>query len=845
MSAKGGGTQGYRYLMSLLSGLCRGPIDELIEINVGDKQAWNGHACSDVPQTIAAPDLFGGDDKEGGIEGPFAVYMGDEDQVLPGAGGGLPSVKDAIGGLVSDMRGVVTVWFDGMVAAMNPYLKTWKFRVRRSRSGWYGGNTWYPEKATIFLGSDNLAVDTNRPIDFPVTADTDTLIQTITFSRAPQEGDTFTINGLTISIVNDNPSSYEIKRQSTGAKTIRAIANYVNARSTAFKATTTYDATHIRFTTDKAASEIYAMNAAHIIYESYTDPLWGRGFPRDLLDENSFIYAANTLCAEQFGLAIIWYRKEEIEQFIQKMCDLVGGLTYTDRETGKINFRLIRSDYDIDDLPHFTPESGLLGIDDDDSASADNAYNEIIGTSRDPVSNLDFQIRAQNLAALQEQGAVASLDSDYKGIPTKELLARVVTRDMRAMALGLKKYTVRLDRRAWRVAPGSVIRVSHPGRGIADLVLRVGEIDDGNLVNGEIKVKAAIDVFGLPATTYIDIVDNGWVAPSKIAVPAPDERLIEASYRDLYRMAGAGDAQAADPSAAYLGQLAVQPNATSLEYDLLTRADGEPDYVDRATGPFTGNARLQDAITPLQTAVIFNSRQMFDEGNVGQALFINDELVRLDTLDEATGEATITRGVGDTIPQAHAAATIAWTVDDDLVSDKRVYADGETVFAKVLTRTSQQVLDEALADEQELELVGRQGRPYPPANVKVGGISVFGAVGEQPEPVITWAERNRITQADVLTGHTEATIAPEVGTTYTARIYASDGVTLLRTEDGIVGGTWTYDATMQAADNPTSHIFVELESSRDDLASWQKYRFAIALQSGWGYGWGLNWGSPS
>lgn len=843
MAAKGGGTQGYRYLMSLLSGLCRGPIDELIEIQVGDKEAWNGHACSNVPQTIDAPELFGGDDKEGGIKGPFAVYMGDVDQVLPGAGGGLPDVKAAIGGLVSEMRGVVTVWFDGMVAAMNPYLKTWKFRVRRSRSGW-DGPTWYPEKATIFLGSDNLVVTTNRPIDFPVTTDEDTQVQTIFFSRAPQEGDTFTINGLAINIVDDNPDDFEIKRQSTGAKTIKAIANYINARSTTFKATTTYDASHINFTVNKAASQIFAMNASHIVYECYTNRYWGRGFPRSFLDENSFTYAANTLCAEGFGIALIWYRKEEIEQFVQKVCDLVGGLTYTDRETGKIVFKLIRADYDIDDLPHFTPESGLLGIDEDDSASSDNSYNEIIGTSRDPVSNLDFQIRAQNLASLQEQGAIVSMDQDYKGIPTKELMARVLTRDMRAMALGLKKYTVRLDRRAWRVAPGSCIRISHPGRNLANVVLRVGDIDDGNMVNGEIKIKAAIDVFGLPATTYIDTVDNGWIAPSKVAVPAPDERLIEAGYRDLYRMVGAGDAQAADPESAYIGQLAVQPNATSMEYELATKADGEPEYVDRGAGPFTGNARLQDAITPLQTAVTFNSRQMFDEGNIGQALLINDELVRLDTLDVDTGVAIITRGVGDTIPQAHPAAAIAWTVDDDLVSDKRAYTEGETVFAKVLTRTSSQVLDPDLADEQEITLIGRHGRPYPPANVKVGGTSIFGAVGEQPEPVITWAERNRLTQADALLGHTEATVAPEVDQEYTIRIYDVHG-DLLRTEEGIVGDTWTYDATMQAADNPTSAIFVELESTRGDYTSWQHYRFAVVLQGGWGYGWGLNWGSPA
>ncbi len=41
-SIKGGGsvTVGYRYYMSLQMGLCRGPLDEIEQINVGDVRAW-------------------------------------------------------------------------------------------------------------------------------------------------------------------------------------------------------------------------------------------------------------------------------------------------------------------------------------------------------------------------------------------------------------------------------------------------------------------------------------------------------------------------------------------------------------------------------------------------------------------------------------------------------------------------------------------------------------------------------------------------------------------------------------------------------------------------------------
>lgn len=841
MSAKGSGTQGYRYYMSLLSGLCRGPIDELIEINIGDKSAWNGHACSNLPQYIDAPELFGGDDKEGGVQGPFNVFMGEDDQVLPGAANGLPDVRASMGGLVSQMRGVVTVWFDGMVAAMNPYLKTWKFRVRRSTKGWHGGVAWYPDKATILLGGDTLSVADNSPIDFPVVENEDGTF-TITLDRNMAAGDTFTINGLEIEVVDDDPADFQIKKGTNRPNSIARLGNYINAHSTTFKASVSYTSTQITITANVAASQVFAMNPAHMIYQCYTDPLWGRGYRTSDIDENSFIYAANRFCSEMFGLALIWYRKEEIETFIQKIVDLVGAITYTDRESGKLAIKLIRNDYDVNTIPFFTPETGLLAITEDDSASSDNSYNEIIGKSRDPVTNLDFQMRAQNLAAYQSQGAPASLDQDYKGIPTKALLARVLTRDLRAMSSGLKKYTVMLDRRAWRITPGSVIRISSPGRGLANVVLRVGEIDDSDMANGAIKVKAAIDVFGLPDTTYIDVVDNGWIAPSQVAVPAADERLIEIGYRDLYRIAGATEAQAAEPTSAYIGQLAIPPNTTSLEYDLLTKAEGEPEYVDRGRGPFTGNVLLAADIAPLDTTATVKSAVMFDEDNEEQALLIGDELVRLDTYDPDTNEITITRGVADTIPQAHAANDTLWTIDDDLVTDRITYAEGETVFAKVLTRTTEQLLDPALAEEQEIELVARHTRPYPPADVRVDGISVFGTYGILPEPVLTWSHRNRLTQADALTGHGAASITPEAGQTYTIRVYDADGVTLLRTVDAIAAATWTYTALMQGEDGSPSSVYFELESERDGYASWQHYRFRVVISGGWGYGWGDNWG---
>ena len=170
-------TIGYKYFMGLHMGVCRGPIDELLEARVGDRRAWAGRERREkfflsgggfgllfrvgvnvIPDNsivvdgnetvyIDAPDLFGGDKQEGGIQGSMRVLMGGPTQVAPS---GLSSM---LGGLVPGFRGYVSLFFDGLIGAMNPYPKTWKFRVRRTNKGWDNDAVWYPEKAAIWLGT--------------------------------------------------------------------------------------------------------------------------------------------------------------------------------------------------------------------------------------------------------------------------------------------------------------------------------------------------------------------------------------------------------------------------------------------------------------------------------------------------------------------------------------------------------------------------------------------------------------------------------------------------------------------------------------------------------------------
>ncbi|WP_220785248.1 hypothetical protein, partial [Bacillus sp. BML-BC021] len=68
---------------------------------------------------INAPELFGGDKGEGGLDGTLDVLFGDEDQ------GGLPRLAAMLGGLGPAFRGISTCFYSGLVTSVNPYPKKW------------------------------------------------------------------------------------------------------------------------------------------------------------------------------------------------------------------------------------------------------------------------------------------------------------------------------------------------------------------------------------------------------------------------------------------------------------------------------------------------------------------------------------------------------------------------------------------------------------------------------------------------------------------------------------------------------------------------------------------------
>lgn len=263
------------------------------------------------------------------------------------------------------------------------------------------------------------------------------------------------------------------------------------------------------------------------------------------------------------------------------------------------------------------------------------------------------------------------------------------------------------------------------------------------------------------------------------------------------------------------------------------------DYVNVGRGSFCPMGVLDSGISYLDDVIVINDFRSVSGNDleVGMAVLIGDEICRLQSIE--LPNLTILRGCADTVPAPHDTGTRAWFFSQAGYSDEREYLATDEIGIKLSPYTvSSGPVPVQQTPPLDVVFDWRFARPYAPGNVKVDGepwfTRVFAPLPDEDHFTITWAHRDRVTQADQLIGHTESSIGPEVGVTYTARVY-DESDTLVRTIAGITGTSLSYDYSLAASDIPTGNGRITLASIRDGFESWQSYSIGIR-SSGAGFG---------
>lgn len=601
-----------------------------------------------------------------------------------------------------------------------------------------------------------------------------------------------------------------------------------------------------RFLTPRGGQDA---NPAHIIYECLTNSEWGMGAPEALLDTAAFEAAGVTLFNEGLGLSLRWTQQDMIENFVSEIIDHIQATLFVNPRTGLLTLTLIRDDYDVETLREITPDNA--DINDFQRKGWGEIINEIVVTWTNPDNEQDETVIAQDNGAIAAQnGKVISSSRNYYGVRTSDLAMQLAQRDLRASSAPLASCEVELDRSAWDLLPGDVVKVTWPEHGLNGVVMRVGPVDYGNLGNPVIKASLVEDVFSFATAEYEAPTGSAWAEEGADPEPVTYSRVITIpAFLAANYLAEAGLDTTIEYPEVIAGVLASTDDGYNFDLWATTvQPDGTEIGEVQTTCTMVGHASLGDVLAAesASTGVTLTGLVGSVSPASGIVMLIGDDSdtdaeMEIALISDATsGIYTINRGLLDTVPRAWAAGTTVWlfSIDSD-ISDLDLKSDTEEVSYKVLTRTFAGLLDPFDAPVLTGTLNGRPHYPTRPADVKVDGtgFGTVNCVGYSTIPV-TWSNRNRLTEDSQILLWTDGSVTPETGQTTTITVTDVDG----NVTDTITGLTGTsYDVPLASFGGRSTGI-IRVTSERDGLESLQGHEITVLVASGYGYAYGYNYG---
>lgn len=763
-------TTGYWYELAWHDGLCLGPLDAYLEFRAGTKTAWSGRETYNTTLQINAPDLWGGEKDQGGIVGPLSLMFGDVTQIPN------PYLVSTFGDQTTAWRGVATVVFEGgKYGANNPYAQKRSHKVERIKQGWDGGGCWYPAKAAVPLiepgaGSGGSSGGSIYPFKIGrrvvVTSPALNDAGMCTQQMAENQGFSYTETDEFLWFWRTNESGLTFAKTS-GESNADVVAYLVNqglqygetallkfmsgvlhmivltptlspppelpgttwandglgAHPTAIGGAYLWSQPLDANTAgpDLPVS-VYAKNPAHMLVWAHTQEHCG-GQPLETVNSASAIAAADWFYAHGFGLCTIRYPDKESPAEFASRIERVAGCAWSQNlSDGQWYIDIANGEYDIDTLPTLT---------DDDIVS----FEEVPTVLDDAVNSVSIKYfdpqRKESITTppLRAMGLIAEFGTihqtyDFQEIPTDSIANRVAHRELLARCTPTRVFTLATTRKTAGWRRNTYFRLQCPRRGIEDMVCLLAEINGGSLRSGAVQIKATQDIYSLPATAYTTTEPGVDTRPPSTPVAITDQVAFEAPYIDVVAAMPAADFAALPEDAGYLVGAAVNPGR--MRDFTMTVAPSGGAYAVADDGEFSPSCTATAAVEPgLRVGIGFSGGVQMAGVAVGDLALWDTELVRVDAIDLDAGTLDLGRGCADTLPHPHAADSRLFFYQHSAAHDDTQHIAGETVDVKLLTNSFSKQLSPADATALHVTFNERLARPYPPADFKLNGVSVY------------------------------------------------------------------------------------------------------------------------
>lgn len=703
---------GFLYYVGIQFGLCRGEIDEIRGVWIGDDRVFTGSAVDGDVIAIDEPDLFGGNDLgQGGVVGNLRVFAGSQTQavseylasvrattvsiVAGGTGYHVGSILTVVGGTFqTSCRLRVTGVASGAVSA-----------VEIERAGLYSV---IPSNPVSVTGGGGTGATFNLTFGNG--------IQVVSGQTPAYRGTCFALweGGYVGNSTNIKPWKFEGRRICTGPAT----------------------------GPNEAVNSGNDCNPVNTLYELMTNTDWGLGYLTGDVNSSNFAAAGLILATEGNGFSMLLDRSMEAVDLIKLVEQQIDGVVFLNLSTGKWEINLARGGYDVDDLKEITP-SNVVEIKSFARGAWEDTTNQVRVQFNDRADEYKTTFAlAQDMANVRLQDGVnVSAEEQYPGVKDRTLANQLAWRDLRTLTYPLAKAQIVVDRTFYTVQPAEVVALTDPDLGFTKLPMRVSRIDLGELEDNRITLDLVQDIFEFQVGAFADPVSTSWTPPADDLQPFPvsEQTAFEAPRGFVMRELGVPEdriwagARRVGPEVSfkiYERHAAGTPSGPYAEagevFGLLLIGELDANLAAGTALPTT--SIVMTPVPDLQTdleAAFTDGATVLDIGtNLVNLIMVGDELM-LPTSAQTSGSNVqmngVYRGVLDTVQASHDAGTKVWLlfVSGGLTDSN--FVPGDNVDVKLLPHSASDLMDPADATAISLQMQDRVRRPYAPSAVSLDG----------------------------------------------------------------------------------------------------------------------------
>lgn len=593
-------------------------------------------------------------------------------------------------------------------------------------------------------------------------------------------------------------------------------------------------------------------NPAEAIVEIITNTDWGLGESIDTLDLDALRQMGATLADEGLGVSLRLDATRKAADVLDAICEHIGAVRCADPATGKLAFRLIRDDYDPGDCRTLdernVSELTMTRLDWSQVVSA------VSGRFTDAANRYEAaSVEASDGAAFAVSRGKAAKSYDFALFTTAANARWAALRELRSQAYPLAAVSATCNRALHGVRVGDVLALDFPPYGVKNMFLRVTDVDDGPYLDGQIKIEAVEDVFGLAKQEQVYGGGTAWQPERRF--PGGVERF---AYVELpYELAHD------DESTRVAAFAAAPPDGDADQWTVHRQPPGGTFAPSSSLSKFTPCGLLVhalDELGPVEDVAGLDLRDASDVESVmppdapgpgcnearkgNQYLVIGDEIIAwsdLARLPDGTWRVTgLLRGACDTVPQRHGPGEPAYFVSAgrwQLVTGRGgVCSTADTVDEayNIVVSAGRDTEDFDQAKVTELTTARRAVRPSVMGRVRVSdlthsdecAISVAGM-----DVSFSWAARNNrqtiaaVSQDDVDDWVSGSPIEAPPGTTYRVSIVDLADETLWTEDVAALNDTVPWETVCNAVANLRSPVTFKLETvDKDGLTSYQAQR---------------------